>query len=199
MFRFPQTSEKVDSSSSILGKSLAMTLCWLTLSACSRTSFLESRLEAEREARIEQQEQLMQEAPDWYTTPPGNREDVLYGSGTYASTNWDMAERTATNLALGKVCIALKGQINETSRVHQRDVDGFARESAETVISNACRDVPISGYSLEQKHHYTDANGRVRVFVLVAYPVRTAEESMPWPPMEDPQPTGTGIVHAVAH
>ena len=170
----------------LLARSLTLVGAGL-LSACSTSNPLQQRLDAEREARIEQQEEMLQQAPDWYTAPPANREDILYAAGTYASTNWDLAERTATDLALGKVCIALQGQVNQVGRVQQRDIDGFAHESSETIIRNQCVDTKVSGYSIDQKHHYTDAKGRLRVFVLVAYPIPQAADRMPWPPAEEPE------------
>ena len=144
------------------------------LAACSTTSVYDKRAEAARERNIEVQKQTVSKAPDWFTNPPKSTENVIYVTGTYASTNWSMADRTATDIALGKLCVKLGGQVNQQSKVYQRDLNGETQEFSETAIKNICNKIDVTGYVVDQKDQFTDKNGRIRSYILIAYPLGDA-------------------------
>lgn len=145
------------------------------LAACSSTgNIYDKRAEAARERNVEIQKQTVSNAPDWFTNPPKSSENVIYSTGTYASTNWAMADRTATDIALGKVCVKIGGQVNQQSKVYQRDLNGETQELSETAIKNICNKIDVTGYVVDQKSQFTDKNGRIRVYVLIAYPLGDA-------------------------
>lgn len=144
------------------------------LAACSTTSVYDKRAEAARERNIEVQKQTVSKAPGWFTNPPKSTENVIYVTGTYASTNWSMADRTATDLALGKLCVKLGGQVNQQSKVYQRDLNGETQEFSETAIKNICNKIDVTGYVVDQKDQFTDKNGRIRSYILIAYPLGDA-------------------------
>jgi hypothetical protein len=144
------------------------------VSACSTSSVYEKRAEAARERRVELQEETVSHAPDWFSSPPQSSDTVIYSTGTYASTNWEMADRTAIDLALGKVCVTVSGKVNQQSKVYQRDVNGQTQEYSETAIQNQCLKTKVTGFVIDQKEQFTDSDGRIRVYVLVAYPIGSA-------------------------
>ena len=145
------------------------------IAACSSTgSSYDKRAEVVRERNYEVQKQTVNNAPSWFTNPPRSTENVVYVTGTYASTNWALADRTATDIALGKLCVKLGGQVNQQSKVYQRDVDGNTQEFSETTIKNVCDRVDVTGYVVDSKDQIVDKNGRVRSYILVAYPIGDA-------------------------
>lgn len=145
------------------------------IAACSSTgSSYDKRADAVRERNYEVQKQTVSNAPNWFTNPPRSTENVVYVTGTYASTNWALADRTATDIALGKLCVKLGGQVNQQSKVYQRDVDGNTQEFSETTIKNVCDRVDVTGYVVDSKDQIVDKNGRVRSYILVAYPIGDA-------------------------
>lgn len=146
------------------------------LSACSTSNVYEKRAEKARERRIELQEETVNKAPDWFVSPPSSSDSVIYSTGTYASTNWEMADRTALDLALGKVCVTLGGRVNQQSKVYQRDVNGQTQEYSETAIKNQCLKTAVTGYVVDQKEQFTDKDGRIRVYTLIAYPIGEANQ-----------------------
>lgn len=142
------------------------------LAACSSTSNVyDKRAEAQRERNIEIQKQTIDKAPKWFIDPPKSSENVVYVTGTYASTNWSLADRTATDIALGKLCVKLGGEVNQQSKVYQREVNGATQEFSETAIKNYCNKVDVTGYVVDSKDQFTDKNGRIRAYILVAYPI----------------------------
>lgn len=144
------------------------------LAACSSTNTYDKRAEAVRERNIEVQKQTVNKAPKWFVSPPQSTESVIYATGTYASTNWSLADRTATDIALGKLCVKLGGRVNQQSKVYQRDVDGNTQEFSETTIKNICDSIDVTGYVVDSKDQIVDKNGRVRTYILVAYPIGDA-------------------------
>lgn len=157
-----------------MNKILYTSIISILLSACSSTSVYEKQAERARERRIDMQEETVDKAPDWFVSPPGSNESVIYSTGTYASTNWEMADRTALDLALGKVCVTIGGKVNQQSKVYQRDVNGQTQEYSETAIKNQCLKTSVTGYVVDQKEQFTDKDGRIRVYVLIAYPIGEA-------------------------
>lgn len=145
------------------------------IAACSSTgSSYDKRADAARERNYEVQKQTVSKAPDWFTNPPKSTENVVYVTGTYASTNWALADRTATDIALGKLCVKLGGQVNQQSKVYQRDIDGNTQEFSETTIKNICNKIDVTGYVVDSKDQFTDKNGRIRSYILIAYPIGDA-------------------------
>lgn len=155
-------------------KIICVSIASILLSACSTTSVYEKQAERARERRIDLQEETVDKAPNWFVSPPSSNESVIYSTGTYASTNWEMADRTALDLALGKVCVTISGRVNQQSKVYQRDVNGQTQEYSETAIKNQCLKTSVTGYVVDQREQFTDKEGRIRVYVLIAYPIGEA-------------------------
>lgn len=149
-------------------KRVAVILLTGLLAACGSTSKYQQAQETARKDRIKTQEQVVDKAPIWFTDPPVG-EGIVYATGTFASTNWDLANRTAMDLALGKICTKLGGQVNQQSRVFQREVNGRTQEFSETAIKNLCPRVNVAGFEVAEREQFTDRNGRIRVYVLIAY------------------------------
>ena len=164
-------------------KALAILPIVAALAACSSTSIYDKRAEAQRERNIEVQKQVISKAPSWFTSPPRSSDNVIYVTGTYASSNWSMADRTATDIALGKLCVKLGGEVNQQSKVFQRDVNGSTQEFSETAIKNVCNKIDVTGYVVDQKEQFADKNGQIRSYVLIAYQIgdtntlKTAKET----------------------
>lgn len=155
-------------------KTLAILPIVAVLAACSSTSVYDKRAEAARERNVEVQKQTVSNAPSWFVNPPKSTENVIYVTGTYASTNWALADRTATDIALGKLCVKLGGQVNQQSKVFQRDVNGDTQEFSETAIKNICDKIDVTGYTVDAKDQFVDKNGRVRTYIMIAYPIGQA-------------------------
>lgn len=154
-------------------KTLAVVIMASTLAACSSMTDYEKRAEREREQRVAMQEQVMDRAPVWFTNPPVDS-DTVYATGTFASASWDLANRTATDLALGKICVKLGGQVRQQSRVYQREVNGRTQELSETAIKSMCPGIDVQGFVLAEREQYADTRGRVRVYVMIAYPMNAS-------------------------
>ena len=155
-------------------KTLAILPIVAVLAACSTTSVYDKRAEAARERNVEVQRQTVSNAPSWYKNPPLSTENVIYVTGTYASTNWALADRTATDLALGKLCGKIGGKVDQQSKVYQRDINGDTQEYSETTIKNACDKIDVTGYTVEAKEQFVNKNGRIQTYILIAYPIGQA-------------------------
>ena len=152
-------------------KALAILPIVAALAACSSTSVYDKRAEAQRERNIEVQKQVISNAPSWVTSPPKSTENVIYATGNAASPNWAVADRTAIDLALGEICSKIDGRVKQQSKVYQRDVNGDTQEFSETTIKKECNTIDVTGYVVEDKTQIVDKNGKIRSYVLIAYPI----------------------------
>lgn len=150
-----------------MNKTLVLCLSVL-VSACGtgKVSY-QQQAEAHRQQQIAVQTQTVNSAPDWFQRPP-TTPGVLYATGTFASRNWDLANRTAVDLALGKICVKMGGEVKQQSRVFQREVNGTTQEFSETAIKSLCPNINVAGFELASRETITDINGRIRVYVLIA-------------------------------
>lgn len=148
-------------------KKVAVLSMSLILAACSSVPTYQERLEQQRQNRIATQTQTVNSAPEWFLNPP-RTPGVIYATGTFASQNWDLANRTAVDLALGKICVKMGGTVKQQSRVFQREVNGNAQEFSETAIKSLCPNINVTGFELMARDTITDINGRIRVYILIA-------------------------------
>ena len=146
------------------------------LAACSSTPSnpYEAKSAAQTARQVEVQKQAVNNTPDWFVKPPANEKSVIYATGTSASFDWSIADRTAVDIALGKLCVSIGGQTSQQSKVYQRENNDDLQTLSETAIKSACPKIDVTGFVVEQRTQYADANGKVRVYVLVAYPMGSA-------------------------
>lgn len=151
-------------------KALVLIPVMATLVACSSTgSNNVSRAEAARAQQVAAQKETVNNSPSWFASPPKSTDGNVYATGTWASTNIAFADSRAIDIALAKLCVKLGGEVNQQSKIYQREVDGNAQEFSETTIRNICRKVDVSGFTVVNNERFVDQNGKVRAYVLLRW------------------------------
>lgn len=140
-----------------------------TVVACSSTGSKQANQTDARSRQIALQTETVSKSPDWFVSPPKSTDGVIYSTGTWASTNIAFADSRAVDIALAKLCVKLGGEVNQQSKIYQREVDGHAQEFSETTIRNICRKVDVSGFTVAANDRYADSNGKVRTYVLLRW------------------------------
>lgn len=150
-------------------KALLLIPVFASLAACSTTGSNNNQADVARARQVAVQKETVSNSPTWFVSPPPSTDGVIYATGTWASTNIAFADSRAIDIALAKLCVKLGGEVNQQSKIYQREVDGHAQEFSETTIRNICRKVDVSGFTVAANERYVDLNGKARTYVLLRW------------------------------
>jgi hypothetical protein len=155
-------------------KILLATAVVASLVGCAGTSNdrYERRADAERERQTTFNERAVSQAPKWMTHLPESK-DAVYANGSATSPDMSMAADKAKLVALGKVCMAAGGTVDQRNTMFRTDSNDASVEKSELAIRGMCRAVDISGVEIAEVKTIAEGN-RFRTYVLVALPVGDA-------------------------
>lgn len=156
-------------------KQFVLMLAVLSLTACSTTSDkFDKRADAEHERQVKYAERAIDKAPAWMEKVPSS-DSAVYANGTSVSRDMEMARHKAKIMALGKICMAAGGKVDQQSKVFMMDTETGGSEMSETAIRSMCPQVDVTG--VETVDTKTIAEGtRFRSYVLVALPMGEANK-----------------------
>ena len=144
------------------------------LAGCAGTSNdrYERRADSERERLTTQNERAVSEAPKWMVRLPESK-DAVYANGSATSPDMSMSADKAKLVALGKICMAAGGIVDQRNTMFRTDTGEASVEKSELAIRGMCRSVDISGAEIAEVKTIAEGN-RFRTYVLVALPTGEA-------------------------
>jgi predicted DNA-binding ribbon-helix-helix protein len=132
----------------------------------------ERRADAERERQTAQNERAVSEAPKWMAKLPESK-DAVYANGSAVSPDMSMSADKAKLVAMGKICMAAGGTVDQRNTMFRTDTENASVEKSELAIRGMCRSVDISGAEIAEVKTIAEGN-RFRTYVLVALPTGEA-------------------------
>jgi hypothetical protein len=144
------------------------------LAGCAGTSNdrYERRADSERERLTTQNERAVSEAPKWMVRLPESK-DAVYANGSATSPDMSMSADKAKLVALGKICMAAGGTVDQRNTMFRTDTGEASVEKSELAIRGMCQKVDISGVEIAEVKTIAEGN-RFRTYVLVALPTGEA-------------------------
>ena len=144
------------------------------LAGCASTSNdrYERRVDSERERQTALNERAVSEAPKWMAKLPESK-DAVYANGTATSPDMSMSADKAKLVAMGKICMAAGGTVDQRNTMFRTDTETSSVEKSELAIRGMCRSVDISGAEIAEVKTIAEGN-RFRTYVLVALPTGEA-------------------------
>ncbi len=155
-------------------KSLVLLPLVAALAACSTTDPYEKRADAERTRGEAHVERAISQAPKWMTELPKSQ-SAVYQNGTAVSPDMGMSTNKAKTMALGKVCMAAGGRVDQQSKIYRTDSENASTEFSELAIKSFCPGVDITGIEVVETKIIAEG-ARFRTYVLVALPTGEANQ-----------------------
>jgi hypothetical protein len=151
-------------------KLLAAAIMGSALIGCGSTGHLAESVEEYNEARMEQVEDAIDDAPKFFLAPPQSSPDVIYVTGTGMSTSMSLARNKAILDAQSQLADQIDALVS--SHTKQRLVDGMGDANIHTdqVIKKLVAEVSTSGYQIEEVEAMAQGY-KYRFYVLLGYPV----------------------------
>jgi len=153
-----------------MNKLVFLALASLTLVGCASRS--NDTYDKRADAQLERQEKAAQKAvdsaPKWMSELPKSN-NAVYANGSSYSGDMSMADNKAKLVALGKICMAAGGEVDQRSTLYRADVGESTVETADMAIRSMCRRVDISGTEIVEVKRIASGTG-FRSYVLVALP-----------------------------
>lgn len=146
------------------------------LAACSSTpkETYERRAYEERERQEKLVERAIDRAPKWMTEVPRSK-DAVYQNGTALSPDMSMSVNKAKTVALGKICMAAGGRVNQQSKIYRTDSENASTELSELAIKSFCPGVDITGIEVVESKIMAEG-AQFRTYILVALPTGEANQ-----------------------
>jgi hypothetical protein len=132
----------------------------------------ERRADAERERQATYAERAVSQAPKWMAKLPESS-TAVYANGSAVSPDMSMAADKAKLVALGKICMAAGGTVDQRNSMFRTDTETSSVEKSELAIRGMCQKVDISGTEIVEVKTIAEGT-RFRTFVLVALPTGEA-------------------------
>jgi hypothetical protein len=158
----------------MMKKSLVLLPLVAALAACSTTDPYEKRADAERTRGEAHVERAISQAPKWMTELPKSQ-SAVYQNGTAVSPDMGMSTNKAKTMALGKVCMAAGGRVDQQSKIYRTDSENASTEFSELAIKSFCPGVDITGIEVVETKIIAEG-ARFRTYVLVALPTGEANQ-----------------------
>lgn len=155
-------------------KVLAILLATAVLSACGTTSKFGDRAEAVHKQKVKDVKVAIKKAPKWMTELPED-ENAVYANATATSFDMNMSDKKAMTLALGKICLAAGGTIDERSRIYMQDTENSTIETSEIAIQSKCENVDITGAEIADIKRVPSGK-KFRTYVLMTLPIGDANQ-----------------------
>jgi predicted DNA-binding ribbon-helix-helix protein len=167
-------SESLINQGKIMKQILLVAAVVTVLAGCAGTSNdrYERRADAERERLTAQNERAVSEAPKWMAKLPESK-DAVYANGSAVSPDMSMSADKAKLVAMGKICMAAGGTVDQRNTMFRTDTENASVEKSELAIRGMCRSVDISGAEIAEVKTIAEGN-RFRTYVLVALPTGEA-------------------------
>jgi hypothetical protein len=145
-----------------------------SLVGCAGTSNdrYDRRADAERDRQATLNERAVTEAPKWMTRLPESK-DAVYANGSAVSPDMSMAADKAKLVALGKICMAAGGVVDQRNTMFRTDTETASVEKSELAIRGMCQKVDISGAEIAEVKTIAEGH-RFRAYVLMALPTGEA-------------------------
>lgn len=109
------------------------------------------------------------EAPVWMSKLPKSA-SAVFASSTSTSRDYAMAVEKATLQALGKICMSAGGTLDKRARTFQTENGDNFTANTEMAIQAKCKEVAVTGVSIDDSKVVDLGNGQFRAYVLVALP-----------------------------
>jgi len=142
-------------------------------SGCSSFSekTYDERIEEARQIKIEAMEDQVDNLPEFFSNPPKSTPNVVYVTGTGASSNLVIARNKAVLDAQTQLADQINGVVSSDTK--QRLVDGVAASAVlnDQVIRKLIAEVSTSGYVIEKQKLQLVQTGKFQYYVLLAYPI----------------------------
>jgi hypothetical protein len=132
----------------------------------------ERRADAERDRQATYAERAVSQAPKWMVKLPEST-SAVYANGSAVSPDMSMAADKAKLVALGKICMAAGGTVDQRNSMFRTDTETSSVEKSELAIRGMCQKVDISGVEVVEVKTIAEGT-RFRTFVLVALPTGEA-------------------------
>ena len=144
------------------------------LAACSSTPSdrYERRAYEERERQEKLAERALDKAPKWMTELPKSN-SAIYQNGTAVSYDMAMSVNKAKTMALGKICMAAGGQVNQQSKIYRLDSERASTEQSELAIKSFCAGTDVSGVEVVETKMIAEGP-QFRSYMLIALPTGDA-------------------------
>lgn len=130
----------------------------------SRALMEQKRMEAMREAADER--------PSWMETPERS-DSAIYGTGTYMSTDLQMAISASTAFAKVQLATALGNEISGILEGDQTDIDGELMSEMNQVLKDVTVKVKLTGAEVKERKIVIEGD-KYRVYVLLELPLGDA-------------------------
>jgi hypothetical protein len=153
-------------------KILFATAVLASLVGCASNDRYQNRADSERERQASYAERAVSQAPKWMSNLPQSK-DAVYANGTATSPDMSMAADKAKLVALGKICMAAGGVVDQRNTMFRTDTGDASVEKSELAIRGMCQKVDISGVEVAEVKTIAEGN-RFRTYVLVALPTGDA-------------------------
>jgi outer membrane lipoprotein SlyB len=153
-------------------KILFATAVAISLVGCASNDRYQNRADSERERQAGYAERAVSQAPKWMSNLPQSK-DAVYANGTATSPDMSMAADKAKLVALGKICMAAGGVVDQRNTMFRTDTGDASVEKSELAIRGMCQKVDISGVEVAEVKTIAEGN-RFRTYVLVALPTGDA-------------------------
>ncbi len=165
---------------------LSSCLAMLTLTACSgpEPGSPQWTLEQQRqkqEARSEAVAQSLDQAPDWYLTPPKDEEAAIYAAGTAVSSDLqfavDRAVLGAKRALADRVNSRISAKMKEFLAESGASEDPQTLADSQSAMVNLITEVNLSGYGVKDQKVLAQGGG-YRAYALVQYPLGDANRML---------------------
>lgn len=153
---------------------LVLPLVAAVLAACSSTPSdrYDRRVYEERQRQTAEVKSALSNAPRWMTELPRS-DSAVYQNGSAVSRDMNMASNKAKTMALGKMCVAAGGRVDQQSNIYMADREDSSVEISEMAIRSFCPAVDVSGAEVVETRMVPEGN-RFRAYVLIALPTGEA-------------------------
>lgn len=148
-------------------------LAALALGACSTTPNVVKEAERAERAAAKRVEQVIDQSPGWYLSPPESTSKVVFTTGTAASTNLGMSRDKAILNAQSQLADQLNALVSGMTKQYNRDtgVDTTVNiEDTEQVIRKLTAEANVAGYRVEKIEVFPEGR-HYRTYVMLAYPI----------------------------
>lgn len=132
----------------------------------------------ERERAVKSVVKSVEEAPDWYTTPPVDN-NTLYAAGTSQSSDMQMSLDSASLAAKRELAGQLNNRLSSKMKEFVNQVgganDAVLNREIEIATQNVITEVNLSGFRRE-KSKVMPQGESYRAYVLLRYPLGDANK-----------------------
>jgi len=125
--------------------------------------------------KAQEEKEIQQAIPEWYTKVPASTEKVMYVVGTHQSDTLNGARRMAQSRALEelsrKIETRLSSKENEMVDEAALGSDSATKTKISFIAQRVVKEVTVSGWEIVEGKIVDSGDGNFRSFILIKYPV----------------------------